>query len=264
MDFGLQGKCAIVTGGSKGIGKDIAKALLQEGSNVVICGRDEEALSLAERDLSQHGKGVISSVSVDLKTEQGARLLVDHTLENHGKIDILVNNVGGVERFGDFFDLTEVDWLDTFKLNIMSAVNCVRFTFKSLQITKGKIVNISSTVGLSPGAYNPHYTITKASMINLNMHLARRLAKYGICVNAICPGPVYSDSWDRNVEYVSTEQGISLEEARELLDNQEKNKLLLRQIGTGDDVAGLAVFLASKKANWITGSCFKIDGGKTC
>ncbi|MEI6916347.1 MAG: SDR family oxidoreductase, partial [Armatimonadota bacterium] len=130
------------------------------------------------------------------------------------------------------------------------------------QSPAARIINISSISGIEPGFYNPHYTVTKAATINLSKYLANQLTPDGVLVNVVCPGPVYSDSWDRNVQRIADMRDIPLHEARELVNKEEELKIPLGRIGTGNDVAALATFLASDQADWITGSCFHVNGGK--
>jgi 3-oxoacyl-[acyl-carrier protein] reductase len=178
-------------------------------------------------------------------------------------LDILVNNAGGAPKFAAFDDLDDADWMDSYDLNVMSAVRFVRASVPYLTLSRNaRIINISSISGLEPGGYNPHYTNTKAAVLNLTKYLANYYAQRGILVNAVCPGPVYSDSWERNVKRLASERNLSMEEARNRVDIEESGKVPLRRVGNPEDVAALALFLASDQSKWITGSCFPIDGGK--
>ena len=262
MDLGLKGRVAIVTGGSKGIGKAIAKSLANEGVNVVICSRGVESLATVQKEIKQSGGNAVA-VAADATDPEAVRNVVATAIERFGGLDILVNNVGGANRFAGFLELTNEEWIEAFELNVMTVVYFVRYALPALrQSHAARIINISSISGVQPGAYNPHYTITKAAVINLSKYLANQLASDRILVNVVCAGPVHSDSWDRNVQRIANIRSIPLDEARAQVEVEEANKIPLGWVGEGDDVAGLVTFLASDKAAWITGSCFHVNGGK--
>jgi len=262
MYLDLKGKVAIVTGGSKGIGRSIALALANEGVNVVICARDPVALRDVEKE-SDKLSGKVITVSADVTDASAVLNVVNTAVKHFGRLDILVNNVGGIDKFAGFLDLEDDEWTSAFQLNVMSVVYFVRNALPHLRKSRSpRIINISSISGLEPGLYNPHYTIVKAAVINLGKYLANHFANEGILINTICAGPVYSSSWDKNVQSMAKTQGIPFDEAKIKMDEAEIKKIPLGRIGTGEDIAPLAAFLASDNASWITGSCFTVDGGK--
>lgn len=262
MELSLKGRSAIVTGGSKGIGKAIAKSLANEDVNVVICARGIESLKATEEEIIRSGGNAVA-VSADTTYPDAVNKVVSTAIEKFGKLDILVNNVGGVEKFSDFFELTDEDWLASFKLNIMSTIYFVRYSVPWLKKSEcPRIINISSISGVQPGYYNPHYTITKASLINLSKYLSNYLLREKILVNVVCPGPVHSDSWYKNIQNIANLHGLSIEEARIKIETGEAAKIPIGRVGEPEDVSELVTFLVSDKASWITGSCFHINGGK--
>lgn len=262
MDLGLRGRVAIVTGGSKGIGRAIAKSLAGEGVNVVICARGTEALASVRNEIEKSGGNAVA-VPADATDTKAVHSVVAAAVERFGGLDILVNNVGGAGRFAGFPELTDDDWMDAFKLNAMTMVHFVRAALPSLRKSlAARIINISSISGIQPGSYNPHYTIAKAAVINLSKYLANQLASDRILVNVVCAGPVHSHSWDMNVQRIADIRNITLDEARNQVEAEEASKVILGRVGKGDDVAGLVSFLASDKAAWITGACFHVNGGK--
>lgn len=264
MGLDLVGRVAIVTGGTKGIGASIASHLANNGATVIICSRGLPD-NWGEYNKIPHSHGKIFSLRADATKLEDVKHVIESTISELGHLDILINNVGGVKRFAGFFELSEEEWKETFELNILPMISFIRCSYPYLKQSENpRIINITSLTGLQPGYYNPHYSVVKASAINLNKHLANILAKDRILVNAVCPGPVHSDSWDRNVIRTAEIQQISLNRAREQIDFEESKKIPLGRIGEGMDVAGLVEFLASDKASWITGSCFIIDGGKHC
>lgn len=262
MDLKLKERVAIVSGGSKGIGAAIAKSLAEEGVNVVICARGKESLSVVKDEIVRSG-GKALAISANGTDPDDVRCVVDKTIEEFHGVDILVNNIGGAGRFADFLELCDDDWLNSFNLNVMSVVYFVRYALPWLrQSTLSRIINISSISGVQPGFYNPHYTITKAAIINLTKYLANKFASDDILVNTVCPGPVHSHSWDKNVLRIADVQNFRFDKAKTQVDTEEAQKIPLGRIGEGDDVADLVTFLASKRAGWVTGSCFHVNGGK--
>lgn len=264
MNLRLKGRTAIVTGGSKGIGKAIAKSLANEGVNVVICAQGMEALTAVQEEIKRDGGNVLT-VRADVTDPEAVQNVVTTAVEYFGGLDILVNNAGGVNRFGGFLELTGTDWLDAFQLNVMGVVYFVQHALPSLrQSPTARIINISSISGVQPGFYNPHYTIVKAAVINLSKYLANHLAGDRILVNTVCAGPVHSHSWDRSVQHIANIRGIAFDKVRAQVEEEEARKIPLGRVGEGDDVAGLVTFLASDQAAWVTGSCFHVNGGKLC
>jgi len=262
MNLGLKGRVAIISGGNKGIGKAIAKLLVQEGASVVICARGLESLRAVRKEIDPGGRHVVL-IAADATKPAQVRSVFNMVLKRFGKLDILVNNVGGASNFGNFLDLSDKDWQEAFKLNVMSAVYFTRHALSLLKKSKSpRIINISSISGVQPGFYNPHYTTAKAAVINLSKYLANQFASNKILVNVVCAGPVHSHSWDRNIQRISEIRKISVSEARIQIEAEEAAKIPLGRVGEGCDVAGLIAFLASDQASWITGSCFHINGGK--
>jgi 3-oxoacyl-[acyl-carrier protein] reductase len=262
MDLGLQKKVALVTGASKGIGKSIALAFAQEGAHLAICARDAAPLEKTATDIRRAGAKVLA-ISSDVTDTDSVRRAVSETVHRFQGLDILINNAGGAERFAGFWDLTEEDWRQAYELNVLSIVAFASTAIPHLRRSSaGRMVNIASTAGLQPGKGNPHYSAAKAAAINFSKHLANLLAPDGILVNCICPGPVWSDSWERTARRKASELKISYEQAAMLERAEDEPAIPLGRLGRPDDIAGLAVFLASAQAGWITGSCFHVDGGK--
>jgi 3-oxoacyl-[acyl-carrier protein] reductase len=262
MKLNLAGRVAIVTGGSKGIGRQISLTLAEEGVKVVIAARGLTAINETCHLINSAG-GTALGMQVDVTSELQVKQVVQQTLDAYGKLDCLVNNAGGAPSFGSFQDCKEADWLDAFRLNVMGCVHFVQAAESALsESDHGRILTVSSITGMQPGYFNPHYSITKAATINLSKHLANIYADKGICCNVICAGPVHSDAWDRNVAALATAKEVSFEDAFAELEVQERRKIPLGRIGEPNDIAAMVVFLLSDQANWITGSCFHVSGGK--
>lgn len=258
----LKNKIALVTGASKGIGRAIALRLAKDGAHVVTCARNQDLLGELHQEIVKAG-GQNTFISADATLPDSVQKVYD-MIEPLGRLDILINNVGGAVRFADFFDLSREDWEKAFSLNVMGLVYFVKVMLSLLKRSESsRIINMSSISGIEPGTYNPHYTSMKAAVINLTKYLANRLAKDKILVNVVCSGPVYSHAWDENIKNVSMLRGISVAEAEKCVEKEESAKIPLGRIGKGEELAGLVSFLSSDEATWITGSCFHIDGGKT-
>lgn len=262
MYLGLSGKVALVTGSSRGIGKAIAQALAQEGSSVVLTARGAQGLSEAVSDIKNLGSvpGKVYAYPADVADRHEIKSIFDGVILK--RLDILVNNVGGPLKFGRFFDLTDEDWWSDWDFNFMSMV---RFTREAIPWLKksgnGRIINISSVPARQPGEFNPHYAASKAAMLNLSKYLANILAKDNILVNSICPNTIEGGLWGANVTDRARRDNISEAMAAERIRASALKKMPLQRMGTPEDVAHLAAFLASDKAKHITGAVFNVDGG---
>lgn len=262
MDLGLKDKVAVVTGASKGIGRAVAVSLAREGVKVVIAARGQEALSATEKEIHSFG-GEVFMVRADVTAAVDVQNLAATTVRHMGRIDILVHNAGGAERFSDLDGLNDEDWGRAYDLNLLSAVRLTRAALPELRKSSlPRIIFISSVSGLQPGGYNPHYAAAKAAQINFSKYLSNTLARDKILVNTVCAGPVHSHSWDMNVSHVAELRQKDVETVRREFEAQEAAKVPLGRVGEPEDVASVVTFLASVQASWITGSCFHVDGGK--
>ena len=263
MDLGLENRVVLVTGASKGIGKAIALAFAREGSRVVICARGKAALEKVATETADMGAQVLA-----LPCDVTDRAQVDHVMnavsKKFNQLDVLVNNAGGAGKFASFSELTDQDWRQAWDFNLMSMVWFTRAALPLMRKGRGgRIINISSTSGRQPGANAPHYAAAKAAMINLNKYLSNALAQEKILVNCICPGPVWSASWEGTAQETAEKLGISYEEAVKRVRAGDEPKIPLQRLGEPEEVAALAVFLASDRAGFLTGACIQVDGGKT-
>jgi len=261
VDTNLKGRIALVTGSSRGLGKAIAEALALEGTDVIINGRDREELNKTAIDIGLKSNTNIHNCCVDAtKPEEIKKYFKSFFWLK--KIDILVNNVGNIEKFGNFETLKDDDWLRSFDLTFMSAVRftnaCLPYLRKSDQ---PRIINIASMSGCQPSHLNPHYAAAKAGLLALTKNLANYLGCEGILVNAICPSTLTGGGWHKNIVDRAERQSITVEEAEALMRQEEMKKSTLGKIGELEDVANLVVFLASSKAKFLTGHCYYVDGG---
>jgi NAD(P)-dependent dehydrogenase (short-subunit alcohol dehydrogenase family) len=223
------------------------------------CSRSEERLlSLSEEiDGENH-----LFLPTDLAKMEDIQKFHDKTQKAFGTLDILVNNVGSILKLKNFFDLSDQDWLDSFNINLMAGVRLSRLFTPSLKKSSaGRIINISSIAGSRPGEIFPHYSAMKAGLSNFTVSLANTLASENITVNTISPGPVWSQSWEKEAEEVSRDSGKSIAIVSEEIRSSTSKSVPLKRMGIPEDVAGLVLFLASDQASWITAANFPVDGG---
>lgn len=242
----LAGRVAVVTGASRGIGRAIATLLAQRGADVV-CGDRlaEQAKTTAEEIATATGRRT-SGCLVDVADSKSVQEFIDCALSNFGKIDILVNNAG-ITRDNLILRINEEDWDVVLNVNLKGAFNCCKAVVRPMMKQRyGRIVNITSVVGLSGNAGQANYAASKAGMIGLTKSLARELGSRNITVNAVAPG------------YVTTALTESL--PQEIKEASIKATPLGR-FGTPEDIAYAVAFLVSDEAAFITGQVLSVDGG---
>ncbi|MBI4199879.1 MAG: SDR family oxidoreductase [Chloroflexi bacterium] len=253
MDLGVRGKSALVTGGSRGLGKYAALALAQEGCNVAICARSGEALQHAVKELHALGVSAVG-VEADVATERGTSLVFRRAMEALGPVDILVNNVGGaVGR--DIDSATDEGWQVTLQLNLFAAIRLIRLCLPAMKERRwGRVINIASIWGREHGG-GLTYMTAKAALIAFSKHLALEVAGTGITVNSVAPGSIAfpGGSWER------FQQTNPPEVVQEFI----RNNLPMGRFGWPEPVAALVAFLASRQADLLSGACINVDGGQS-
>jgi len=258
MEVALAGRVAIVTGASKGIGREIARELAASGADLVVNARGRDALDATAAELRRTGR-TVEAVAADVATPSGAALVVERARASFGRVDILVNNAGkGSPK--KMLELTEDDWHASFELNFMSAVRLSLACVPLMQATGGgRIINISSRVGRQPDPYFAPYAAAKAALINFTKNLANAFSKDGILSNCIVPGLIRSEAVEQAARRSAEATGKTVEEVYRA--TLAKRPIPVGRMGEPEDLAGLVVFLASTRASWITGSTFTVDGG---
>jgi 3-oxoacyl-[acyl-carrier protein] reductase len=262
MYTGLKNRIILVTGSSRGIGKEIAITLGKAGAKVAICARDEQELKQASKEFKLH-KAVCLPILIDLTKSNSAKYVMERIVRKWGGLDILVNNVGGLLKSGQFEELSDRDWISSFQLNLMPTVRFCREAIPFLKkSSNARILNISSMTASQPGSYNPHYSTLKAAVLNLTKHLAGVYAKDGILVNSISPGIIHTEGWENYIQTKAKSERISLDKCRDIENRRATESVPLKRLGTVKEVADLVAFLASDQATFITGTNHRIDGGR--
>ena len=243
----LEGKIAVVTGAGRGIGKAIALRFAAQGASLVLNSLSESASKVAEEITAASGKAM--AVQGDVSKSEDVAKLIDAAVSAYGCIDILVNNAG-ITRDGLLMRMNEEDWDAVMDTNLKSVYLCCRAALRPMLKSRGggRIINISSVIGLSGNAGQANYAASKAGIIGFTKSLARELASRQVTVNAIAPGFIVTD--------MTT--GMSEEAKQALL-----KRIPLGALGEPEDVAAAASFLASGEARYITGQTLTVDGGMT-
>lgn len=257
MDMQLATKRAFISGSTQGIGYSIAKALLDEGVSVVINGRTKRRVESAVQKLrSEVPGGTVSGIAADFSNP----VEVQDLLESIGTVDILVNNVGLFD-VRPFEDVSDDDWSGYFDVNLMSGVRLSRALLpRMLDAGWGRVIFISSESGVNVPADMIHYGVTKAGMLALGNGLAKLTRGTGVTVNSILGGPTYSDGVAETVERIAEMQQLATDDLKTMIIGGNQTSLIQRFI-TPDEIANLAVFLASPLSSATNGAAVRADGG---
>ena len=257
MDLGIKGKVALVAASSKGIGKAIAVGLADEGVNVSIFSRSKDEIERTASEIkSRFNVDVLASVA-DVTSKEQTDRVIDDTVKTLGGIDILINNAGG-PPFGFFEDFESPDWQNALELNLLSGIYLAKKVVPLMKKQNwGRIVNITSIAVKQPIDGLMLSNTSRAGLIGFSKTLSNELAKYNILVNNICPGRIYTDRIKTLAEKRAAQSGIEYEKAIEEMEQD----IPLQRIGTPEEVAALACFLASEKASYMTGTTVQVDGG---
>ncbi|MEK4059324.1 MULTISPECIES: 3-oxoacyl-[acyl-carrier-protein] reductase [Paenibacillus] len=245
-DLGLKDKVAIITGGTRGLGRAMAQRLAEEKAKVVITGTNEELAKQTANEIAKTYSIETLGLKHDVSSEESTKEVVKAVIKTFNKIDILVNNAGVIRDAG-LLMMKKEDWDLVLGINLTGAFNCIKYVSKRMLKNKsGRIVNIASVVGLMGNAGQANYSASKAGMIGLTKTAAKELAERGITVNAIAPG------------YISTDMTHTLsdEVSKEML-----SRIPVKSYGTPDDVADCVLFLVSDRSRYITGQVINVDGG---
>lgn len=243
----LAGNTALITGGGRGIGRCIALQLAQADAKVVVTGRTESTLAGTVAEIEALGKEAYA-VAGSVADPADAQRMVEASLERFGRIDLLVNNAG-VTRDSLLLRLTQENWQEVLDINLTGTFNMTKSVARPMVKQKGgRIINITSIIGVVGNAGQSNYAASKAGIIGFTKSIAKELASRNITVNAIAPG------------YIETDMTAELsDELKEVMTKQ----IPVQRIGQPEDVAGVVLFLASPGAGYITGQVICVDGGMT-
>jgi len=259
MDLGLNGKTALVSGGSKGIGRAIADGLAREGARVAITARTASDLDTAAAAIRAKTGTDVVTIPADLSRLDDVTRVVATARERLGRIDILVNNAGAI-RGGDFLNIPDEQWAGDWSLKILGYVRMARAVLPLMQQQGGgRILNIVGAAARNP---TPGYLaggIANAGLINFTKGLADLAAPSNVLVNAISPAATATDRWESLQEQQARVTGKTKEQVRA----EAFAAYPLKRIATPEDVADLACYLVSERASFLTGICITVDGGAT-
>ncbi|MFL2635286.1 MAG: SDR family NAD(P)-dependent oxidoreductase [Tepidiformaceae bacterium] len=252
----LEGKVAAITGGTRGIGRGMAEAFIAEGASVVINGRSEEK---GQRALEEMGVGERAIFVQGDVTETGVMdNLIEETVKEYGKIDILVNNAGGAGDFAPVVDLTDEGFDFAIKWNLYATFWGMRAALRHMiPQESGRIINISSVEGKHGKAGIAQYVSAKHAINGLTKSAAKEVGTMGITVNSICPGLIMTDIVNESGAAAAEAMGLTFDEMVEQFSSESS----IKRPNTVEEVAAMAVLLASDEASGITGALLSVDGG---
>lgn len=255
MDLGLRDRACVISGGSRGIGLTSAVRLRAEGAEVLLLGRDGEALAEAAEAC-----GGAEWLALDVTAPDAGERAVSACLERFGRLDALVNNAG-TSSTRALEELTDDEWQSQWDIHVMAPMRLMRAAIPVMaQAGWGRVVNVSSSSGKRPGQRNVAYSVTKAAELSLSRAYADAYAEAGVLVNSVTPGPVGTDLWLGDgglADQTASAQGKSRQEVLEAT----AASVPLGRLGEPDEIATVIVFLCSQAAGYVTGAAWSVDGG---
>jgi 3-oxoacyl-[acyl-carrier protein] reductase len=256
MDLGIEGRAAVVTGASRGIGLATAVALSAEGARVLVVARSEDGVA----DAISHVGGDAVGLPLDVTSPGAADAIVAECARRFGGVDILVNNAG-TSRARDLEELTDEEWDEQWDLHVMASMRLMRAAVPGM-VSRGwgRVVNVGSSSGKRPSLSNAAYSVSKAAQLALSRVFADTYAAKGVLVNAVAPGPVETPLWMAEgglADQAAESKGVSREEALEAA----RAKIPIGRFGTEDEIAAVIAFLCSERASDVAGATWSVDGG---
>lgn len=255
MDIRLDGKTAIVTGGSKGIGLAIATRFAQSGAEVALFARSADTLASAEKAIATRSRNRVLAVSCDVSDPNSLERAFARMMDELGKVDIVVNNAG-ISRAMPFEQTTDAIWREDLELKLFAAIRLIRLAWPQMKARRwGRIINVLNIGAKAPRAASAPTSVSRAAGLALTKVLAGEGAPHNVLVNALLVGTIESDQWVRR----AAETGVPLEQFLAKMGAE----VPLGRVGRAEEFANMACFLASDAASYITGTATNIDGGRS-
>jgi NAD(P)-dependent dehydrogenase (short-subunit alcohol dehydrogenase family) len=260
MDLGLNGKKALVTGSTAGIGLAVAQGLAREGASVVVNGRTQERVDQAIAQVKEVAPNAdVTGIAADLSTAAGVTALI----EKLPSVDVLVNNLGVFEP-KPFEEITDDDWLDIFQANVMSGVRLTRHYLAGLRERNwGRVIFVSSESAVQIPAEMIHYGVTKTAQVALARGIAETLVGVNVTVNSVLVGPTKSEGVGTFVSQMAKKEGVDDATMEKQFFETARPSSLIKRFETTEEVANMIVYLSSEQASATTGSAVRVDGGVT-
>lgn len=257
MDLKLNGRVALVSAASKGLGKAAAWALAREGADLVIAARGEVALAQTAAEIHADTGRAVLAVTADVSQAADIERLAEQAQARFGRVDVLVNNAGGPPP-GLFVEMSDDDWLGAVELNLLSAVRLTRAVLPGMQARRwGRIINMTSIAVKQPLPNLILSNTARAGLVAMAKTLAGQVAAQGITVNNVCPGYMLTDRVRGLAEATATAEGITIDEAIA----RNERAIPMGRMGRPEELAALIAFLASEQAGYLTGATIQVDGG---
>ena len=263
MDLGLGGRACVVTGASRGIGRETARQLCAEGASVLLVARSAERSPRPPRRRARGAEagGRAEALALDVTAEDAGERMLAAATESFGALDVLVNNAGAA-RWRDLDEVPDEDWRAQYELNVMAPLRAMRAAAPAMaERGWGRIVNVCSTAGKRPSAAMPEYSVAKAAELSLSRLFADRYARSGVLVNAICPGPVESELWMEPGGLLDQSQRALRRGSREEALEAAGSKRPIGRLAEVGEIASAIVFLCSERASYVSGAAWSVDGG---
>lgn len=253
MQVTMNGRNALITGGSLGIGRAIAKRFVESGGNVALVARRQEMLDQAKAEIQKISNGKVIAVSADVATAEGCQAAYDQVTSELGQVDILVNNAG-TSRRGDFETITDEMWQTDIDLKLFGAIRLARAAMPGMKERKwGRIVNVLNTGAKAPPASGAPTAVTRAAGMALTKVLAGEGAAHNVLCNAVLVGRIESDQWEQRAKNA----GKDVSEIYKTM----SDVVPMGRIGTAEEFANIVTMLASDQGSYVTGTAINIDGG---
>ncbi len=255
MDVRLDGRTALITGGSAGLGKAMALEFVRSGGKVAIIGRDQGRLDNAKAEIESAVPNSIAAISADIRLADACAQAYDDATKELGNIDILVNNAGTSQR-GPFLEVPDAVWQDDLDLKLFAAIRLSRLVLPGMRDRRwGRIINVLNVGAKMPGAEGAPTAVSRAAGMALMKVLANENAAYNVLVNSLHVGKIRSEQWERR--HAKDERDLSLEEWYA----EEGKSQPLGRLGRPEEFAAVACFLASDAGSYINGAAINVDGG---